>query len=102
DREQAGADPGGVPLLIVSVALLMIHMIIAAPRLKNAGYSPWLTVLLIVPVANLWAHFVTLLAPENYASTRKLDRVGTGCAVAILLIAVAVVVLAVVSMLNAP
>jgi hypothetical protein len=45
----------------------------AALRLKKIGRSPWLSLLLLVPIANLIIGIPGFFAPPNYATTKKLD-----------------------------
>jgi hypothetical protein len=45
-------------------------------RLKNAALDPWLSMLLLVPFANLWIGWRCLACQENYGRSRKLDKAG--------------------------
>ena len=57
---------------------LIIGLVLIAYRMKNIGISCWYLLLLVVPVINglfaLSLLIYTLLAPEGYAQTRKLDK----------------------------
>ena len=60
-------------------AVLLLYVIIpilACFRMKNVGYHPALGLLILVPVANIWAGILCGAAPTGYRHTKKLDTIG--------------------------
>jgi len=64
--------------LIALIPFLIVGLLLVAYRMKNIGVSRWYLLLFLVPVINgfftLAISIYTLLAPEGYAQTRKLDK----------------------------
>lgn len=52
------------------------NMIPASLRFKNIGMNPWLSLLMIVPLLNIFVIFRCLIFQENYQTKRKLDSTG--------------------------
>lgn len=71
------AIPCGLLNLVVpilgSIIALPVSFWIVSSRLKNIGYSPWLSILMLVPLANLWLGVVCIALPEGYADHKKYD-----------------------------
>ncbi len=55
---------------------LILSPIAAWHRMKNVGYHPALGLLILVPIANLWAALICLAAQTGYRDSRKLDTTG--------------------------
>lgn len=54
----------------------IIGIWLAALRLNNIGYSPWLSLLVIVPLANLIIGVICLSCQQGYAQAKRLDTAG--------------------------
>jgi len=50
--------------------------ILVVNRLHNIGKSGWLSLLIIIPIANLFVGIPCLVLPEGYQDTKKLDITG--------------------------
>lgn len=61
-----------IPLLGTVIAL-GVSIWIVTSRLRNIGYSPWLCLLMFIPLANLWMGVVCIALPEGYADHKKYD-----------------------------
>jgi len=46
---------------------------VTALRLKNIGFSPWNTLLMIIPLVNILMFFMCVIINKNYAKTKKMD-----------------------------
>ncbi len=55
----------GIQMLCLIAPTLYVYLGLVMPRLKNAGLSPWLFLLLFVPVANTILWIILLLAPPS-------------------------------------
>ncbi|MBE2180754.1 MAG: DUF4339 domain-containing protein [Chthoniobacterales bacterium] len=55
--------------------LIAGSVVLAVLRLQNIGKSGWLSLLLFLPIANLYVGMLCLFAPAGYARTKKLDTV---------------------------
>ena len=78
-------------MLISMIVLLLtfcIKMIITCLRLKNLGSSKWQSLLLFIPIINLWLSYRLYVCPESYAQHRTLDKPGKILLVLFLLIMV--------------
>lgn len=64
-----------IPIIGIIITIIGLVYIIAQ-RLRNVGYSAWLTILLIVPLANMVLGIICIAAPEGYADHKKLDTPG--------------------------
>jgi len=64
-----------LPLLGTLIALIAGFFIVIS-RLRNLGYNPWLSLLMLVPLANLWLSVVCIACPEGYADHKKYDTPG--------------------------
>ncbi len=45
-------------------------------RLENIGWSPWWSLLILLPPANLGVGILCLVCPEGYDDIKKLDTAG--------------------------
>lgn len=84
-----------IPLL--GLANLILSPVLAWHRMKNVGYHPALGLLILVPIANLWAGIICLASPAGYRYSRKLDLVGkiiVGILIGIIALAVIALVFA--------
>ncbi len=63
-------------MLAVGIVINVYFMVFGvAPRLRDAGMSGWLALLMLVPILGwLWAIFV-LFVPTGYVPPNHLDRV---------------------------
>lgn len=52
------------------------QMLLASQRLRNIGNSPWWSGMSLIPAANGILKAYCLIAPPNYAHTKKLDTPG--------------------------
>lgn len=70
----AQGEPGIAFLgLIITVTA---SFILVVNRLHNIGKSGWLSLLIIIPIANLFVGIPCLILPEGYQDTKKLDTAG--------------------------
>ncbi len=75
---------------------LILSPILAWHRMKNVGYHPAMGLLVLVPIANIWAGLICLAAPEGYRYSRKLDRTGKiimGIFIGLIVVSIAAVVI---------
>lgn len=49
----------------------ILYLALAAERLKNIGYSGWLALLALVPLANVWLYLVCLFDPPGRLAGRR-------------------------------
>ena len=61
-------------LAAVAVPFIAIGVMLTARRLRDAGLSPWMTLLFFVPFANLLFFLVCACAPTRIATTIKLPE----------------------------
>jgi hypothetical protein len=79
---------------VVVIAWLVLIPVLAWRRMKNTGYHPALGLLILVPLANLWAGTICLAAQTDYRHQRSFDGIGwtvvaiAGCLFALLVLAV--------------
>lgn len=57
----------------LSILLIIPSLFVGGMRFRNIGYSPWLIVLLIIPIVNLVVGYRCLAFPSNYAQTKQSD-----------------------------
>ncbi|MEN7344291.1 MAG: hypothetical protein AAAFM81_15170 [Pseudomonadota bacterium] len=62
----------GLAMIVGFFATLYLGFV----RLKNIGWSGWLTLLLIVPFVNYFVGIAALACPPGYAMTKTLDTAG--------------------------
>ncbi|MCU0797020.1 MAG: GYF domain-containing protein [Akkermansiaceae bacterium] len=63
-----------LPLGLLAVPLLIL--IVTVKRFQNLAMSGWWTLMLFVPLANLWFQSMLFAYPPGYGYTRKLDTIG--------------------------
>jgi len=63
-----------LPLLMLAVPLLVL--VVTVKRFQNLAMSGWWTLLLLVPLVNLWLQSMLFAYPPGYGYTRKLDTLG--------------------------
>lgn len=68
---EAKGDPGSS--IILGLLFLIANIVLAVFRLQNIGKSGWWSLLLLVPLANLYIGILCLFAPPNYEKTHTLD-----------------------------
>jgi len=91
----AGTEVGPAVVVLAIIASVGLTVFITVQRLKNIGYSGWWSVLLFVPLANIFLGLRCLICPAGYADTKRLDLAGkiiTGIAVTVFLLFVAGIV----------
>jgi hypothetical protein len=69
------------PIVPITVLFYLVLM-----RLVNVGMSRWWSLVLAIPILNLWVGFRCLVCPPGYAYHRKLDRAGIATALAVVVI----------------
>lgn len=71
------ADPGGALLaFIVIIVLIVPSFVLVVKRLQNIGMSGWWSLLILVPIANLFVGLRCVMCPEGYQDTKQLDTAG--------------------------
>ena len=55
---------------------IALTFVIVTNRLRNTGISGWWSLLILVPIANLFIGVRCLICPEGYQDTKKLDAAG--------------------------
>lgn len=60
-------------VLITSVVIIVASIYLMVLRLRNIGWSPWLSALVVVPIANLIIGILALICPPGYAITKTFD-----------------------------
>lgn len=63
-----------LPFLMLAVPLLVL--VVTVKRFQNLAMSGWWTLLLFVPLVNLWLQSMLFAYPPGYGYTRKLDTIG--------------------------
>jgi uncharacterized membrane protein YhaH (DUF805 family) len=71
---------------LLSLAICFFPVVL---RLQNIGKSPWWSLLILIPLANVYIGILCLLAPAGYEQSKKLDAPAN----VILLIAIVFIVL---------
>ena len=64
--------------------VVLIHLVLM--RLVNVGMSRWWSLVLAIPLLNLWVGFRCLACPSGYAHHRRMDRWGIAAALAVVVI----------------
>lgn len=70
----APGEPSIAPL--GGIITIGFAFLIVVNRLKNIGMSGWWSLLILVPVANLFIGIKCAMCPEGYQDTKKLDTAG--------------------------
>lgn len=83
--------------LLAWLALNGLAFVLVVNRLRNIGMSGWWSLLILIPLANIYIGIKCLVCPEGYEDTKTLDTAGKTIAA----VAIGVVVLAVVGVLLA-
>lgn len=65
---ELGGGAAGVTLVLVIVGLFL-----GAARYTNIGYSPWLILLGLIPLVNIFIGYQCLALPPGYANTKAWD-----------------------------
>ncbi len=89
----AQGEPGVASFVLIIT--LVLTFVLVVNRLHNIGKSGWLSLLILVPIANLFVGIPCLIFQEGYQDTKELDTAGkiiAGIFIAIVLIAVIVVI----------
>jgi tetrahydromethanopterin S-methyltransferase subunit B len=89
-----------IPLL--GIVNLIISPVLACYRMKNVGYHPALGLLILVPIANIWAGLICLAAPTGYRYSKKLDTTGKVIMGILIGLIVLVILAAILAPLMAP
>lgn len=92
DAEIIAITPGGLADVTSGLLLLVVLFAACAYRLKNVGSSPWLCLLLCVPIANLLVGIRCLVCQEGYGDTKKLDTAGGVLASGVVVLLILIVV----------
>jgi len=72
-----GAAQGESGIAFLGLIITVVaSFILVVNRLHNIGKSGWLSLLIIVPIANLFVGIPCLIFPEGYQDTKKLDTAG--------------------------
>lgn len=58
------------------IVTLVLSFVLVVNRLRNIGMSSWWSLLILVPIANLFILVRCLMCPEGYQDTKKLDTTG--------------------------
>ena len=70
-REPGMVSFGPGPIIAIAFAFFIV-----INRLKNIGRSGWWSLLILVPIANLFVGIPCAIFPEGYQDTKKLDTAG--------------------------
>jgi len=76
----AYAESAPVGAFLLSIGDLACAFALVVNRLKNIGMNGWWSLLMLVPVANIFLGVRCLVCPEGYQDTRKLDTAGKAIA----------------------
>lgn len=60
-----------------AIVTLVLSFVLVVNRLHNIGMSGWWSLLILVPIANLFITVRCAMCPEGYQDTKKLDTAGT-------------------------
>jgi hypothetical protein len=74
-------DPNGTLATVVAVIAMFAMLVTNILRLSNIGMSQWWSLLMFVPLANVWLGFRCQTAQAGWVKTRRLDRTGVKIAV---------------------
>jgi len=95
---QAQGEPGiayiGLIITFVACFILVVN------RLHNIGRSGWWSLLILVPLANLFVGIPCAIFPEGYQDTKKLDTAGKIIAGIFIGLAVVVFVIGTIAVLS--
>jgi len=61
---------------IVFIVMAVIQTPLAYFRMKNTGLNPLLSLLILIPIVNIYPAILLTCFQEDYADTRELDNVG--------------------------
>jgi len=77
----------------ITIAFGILHLIVVIFRLQNIGMSGWWSLLMLVPIANLFISVYCLAYPEGYEDSKEMDTAGKiisgvilGCLVLVVLL----------------
>ncbi len=73
--DAAGQSESGIASLGLIITFL-VSFVLVVNRLRNIGMSGWWSLLILVPVANLFVGIKCTICPEGYQDTKKLDTAG--------------------------
>ncbi len=72
---------------------IILSLFLVGYRLLNIGKKPYLALLSLIPIVNIYIGFLCLIAPPGYAKTKKLDTSGKIIGSILLVIVVVLVAL---------
>lgn len=72
---------------------IILSLFLVGYRLLNIGKKPYLALLSLIPIVNIYIGFLCLIAPPGYAKTKKLDTPGKIIGSILLVIVVVLVAL---------
>lgn len=72
----ADAGTAGRVFLFIFAAFVIGWVYLAGRRMKNIGRSPWVGLMVLVPLANLYYGWMLLATPAGYADHGELDTTG--------------------------
>ena len=64
------------PFSDLSLGLAIVMVLLTAARLRNIGKNLWLSILILIPIANLWVLIPCLIGQKGYNDTKELDKPG--------------------------
>ena len=70
-----GKDLAPLASLLFLVPVI-VPLVVTVKRFQNLAMSGWWTLLLVVPLLNLWLYFRLFACPPGYGFSKKLDTIG--------------------------
>lgn len=91
-----------VPAIIYFIQIIAIALsfVLVVNRLHNIGMNGWWSLLILVPLANLFIGVKCVMCPEGYQDTKKLDTAGKIIAGIFIGLAVVVFVIGTIAVLS--
>jgi len=69
--------PGNQEIVILGIIITLVPaFILVVNRLHNIGMSGWWSLLILLPIINLYIAFTCFMCQEGYKDTKKLDTAG--------------------------
>ena len=79
-----------IELLLNAFSIISVYFVIQIAasyfRIKNTGLNPLLSLLILIPIVNIYPAFLLCCFQEDYADTRELDNAGWALIYALLFI----------------
>ncbi len=83
-----------------SLFMLLLPFVFVILRLQNIGHRSWYSLLLLIPLVNLFLIAHCTIAPPGYWQTKKMDVAGILIACVLIVIFIVVVLYSIVSSIG--